>query len=139
MSDIVDISKLAKIDPAARSFLSCMSVGREVKDALEMIMPGLAPNEQKVMMAVVSFRIMGGMLPASLEMMRRLPMFEDMKPENIGIACDFLAHNGVLSVVMSEDQSESAFMWEALERLLMNAVTNANTSGLVGTDGARLY
>lgn len=136
--NVINLADKMKVDPEVRSFLTCIDVGREVKEALDIVLPNMTQNEQRVMVAVVSFRMMGGMLPASLELMRRLPIFQGVHPENIGIACDFLNTNGVLTVVF-DDGGEAAFVWEALERLMDQAVVNANTSGIVGTDGNRIF
>ncbi len=136
--NVVDLSKKFAVDPATRSFLAAISVGREISDALQLVMPGLTHNEQRVMTVLVSFRMMGGMLPCSLELLRRMPPFDGVHFENIRIACEALVENGVLSIVTGGDD-EMAFTWEALESLLTTAVTAANTSGLVDKDGNRIF
>lgn len=137
-AEIINLANRMATDRSARNFLATLSAGPEIRDALSVVLPSLAPNEQKVLVAVVAFRMMGAMLPASLEMMRRLPMFEGVHPENIGIACDFLVSNGVLEVVTPEGGDESAFYWPALEGLYTRALENADRSPLVGADGNRL-
>lgn len=137
--NIVNLAEKMALDLSARNFLAMLSAGPEIRDVLSVVLPQMAPNEQKALVAVVAFRMMGSMMPASLEMLRRLPMFEGVKPENIGIALDYLVANGVLEVITPEGSEWSAFMWASLERVTERAVQNANTTPIVGTDGKRLF
>lgn len=133
--NVVNLAERLAVDPTTRSAMAIMAAGAEITGILKEVLPTLAHREQKALLAVIAFRVMGGMLPASLEMLRRLPQFAGEHPENIGIAFDFLTGNGVLEVQVNEDETESAFYWPALERLIVNAIQAANTSPIVGADG----
>lgn len=137
--NIVNLAEKMALDLSARNFLAMLSAGPEIRDVLSVVLPQMSANEQKALVAVVAFRMMGSMMPASLEMLRRLPMFEGVHPENIGIALDYLVANDVLTVITPENSEWSAFMWEALERVTERAVQNANATPIVGTDGKRLF
>lgn len=137
--NIVNLAEKMALDLSARNFLAMLSAGPEIRDTLSVALPQMSSNEQKVLLAVVAFRMMGAMLPASLELMRRLPMFEGVHPENIAIAFDFLVANDVLTVITPEGGDSSAFMWPALERLTERAVQNANATPILGADGKRLF
>lgn len=135
---VINLAERIATDRSARNFLATLKASPEIHDVLSIAIPQMAPNEQKALIAVVAFRMMGAMLPASIELISRLPMFEGIKTENIGIAFDFLVTNGVLEVVTPEGGSESAFYWPSLEQLYVRALENADRPTLLGSDGNRL-
>ena len=94
-----------------------------------------AAVRRAALVCLVGFRMMGAMLPASLEMIRRLPPFEGIHPENIGIAFDYLVSNDVLEFIHDEKSGEGAFHWAALDRLVSAALAEADAPKLLGPDG----
>lgn len=135
MSNVTSLFDKAKTEKHAMNMLAALSAGPEARKALELVLPGMTDNQQRALVAVIAFRMMGGMLPASMELLRRLPQFEDVKPENIGIAFDALVSHGVLNVLHTEGEDASAsFVWMGFERLLEATVLNAHAPAETDSD-----
>lgn len=138
--NIVDIGERLAMSLDVRSMLTMLSVGQRITLALKAVMPGLSQPEQKFLCTLVSFRLMGGFLPASVEMITRLPMFASSGIDAghaIGVA-DRLCAGEIIEFMQDEKTGEGAFSWPALEKLIHVAITEADAPQLVTTDGKPL-
>ncbi len=133
--NILNLADRLNTDVSARNFLTLLAVGPKIRMQLQEVLSAMAPNEQKALVCLVGFRMMGAMLPASLEMIRRLPPFEGIHPENIGIAFDYLVSNDVLEFIHDDKSGEGAFHWASLDRLVSAALAEADAPKLLGPDG----
>lgn len=136
-ANIVDIGERLSVPMDIRGMLTILGVGARIAIALKAVLPGLTQPEQRFICTVVGFRIMGGMLPASVEMITRLPMFSGIDAGHVTGIANALCDNEILSVEAAGN--EMSFYWPALEKLIHVAITEADAPKVVGTDGNPLY
>ena len=136
MTNVVDISERLRMDETVRPFLTLLGAAPKVVDVLEGAFPNCSKDQQKALMAVVAWRIMGAQLPASVELLRRLPQMRGMHPETIQAAFMNLCEAGVL--VFQQHGDEGSFVWPALDQIVFVALNEADTPKLVTPDGDRL-
>ena len=139
--NVINLTDRLTTHEDVRSFLAIQSAGPEISEVLKAALPGLPKDQQRALVAIATWRMMGAFLPASIELLKRLPIMHGMHPENIGAQFSLLLDGGVIEIVQhnkGKEDEESAFVWPALERLVIRAVQDANGTKLVDTGGNRL-
>lgn len=139
--NVINLADRLTTHEDVRSFLAIQSAGPEIAEVLKAALPGLPKDQQRALVAIATWRMLGAFLPASIELLRRLPILNGMHPESIGAQFQLLLDGGVIEVVQHAEgtpDEESAFVWPALERLVIRAVQDANSSKIVGADGKSL-
>lgn len=134
--NIVDLSARLALHDAVRPFLTLLGAAPDVSEVLEGALPNITKDQQRALVAVVSWRIMGAELPASIELLRRLPILHGMHPETIQAAFHQLVDADVL--VFQQHGDEGGFAWPALDRIILIALNEAGASNIVDAHGQRL-
>jgi hypothetical protein len=132
MSNIIDLAARLALHESVRPFLTILSAAPEVAEAF----PHITKDQQRALLAVVSWRIMGAELPASIELLKRLPVLHGLHPESIQAAFMQLCEADVL--VFQQHGEEGSFVWPALDRIIFAALEEAKAPRIVGTDGSIL-
>lgn len=135
---VLELASRLATDPSCRQFVGSLKAGSGVADALEVLLPNLPHNEQRILCTVVAFRLMGTMMPASPELFAHLPLTHRISEQELFAAAQALVDGGVLETAESDDKTEMCFMWPSLERLIAAALAEQNAPRLVGPDGERL-
>lgn len=136
MSNVIDLSARLSLHESVRPFLTILGAAPAVSEVLEAALPGVTKEQQRALMAVVAWRIMGAELPASVELLKRLPCLHGMHPESIQAAFMQLADADVL--VFQKHGEEGGFVWPALDQIILIALQEADSAKLVDTSGQRL-
>ena len=136
MSNVVDLAARLALHESVRPFLTILGAAPAVADVLEGAFPHSTKEQQRALMAVVAWRIMGAELPASIELLKRLPCLHGLHEETIQAAYHQLVDAGVL--VFQQHGAEGGFVWPALDQIIFVALHEANASKLVDTEGNRL-
>ena len=136
MSNVVDLSARLALDPAARPFLILLGAAPAIAEVLEQAFPLVTKEQQRALVAVVAWRLQGAALPASIELLKRLPVMAGMHPESIQAAFHQLCDAHVLAFQAHGD--EGGFAWPALDQIMHIALQEADAAKLVDTSGNRL-
>lgn len=136
MSNVIDLSARLSLHESVRPFLTILGAAPAVSEVLEAALPGVTKEQQRALVAVVAWRIMGAELPASIELLRRLPVLHGLHPESIQAAYMQLCEAGVL--VFQTHGEEGGFAWPALDTVILAALQDADSSRLVDTSGNTL-
>lgn len=134
MTEIVDLAHRLAVTPEARHVLSLMKCGPAIERALAVVLPALPKLEQRALITVVAFRMMGSMLPANITLLERMPPLAGISAEEIMAAFQALVDQGILILATPQDQP-MAFYWPALERLVHDALRDYEAPAIVGLDG----
>lgn len=134
--NIIDLSARLRLHESVQPFLTILSAAPKVADIMEEALPALTKEQQRALLAVISWRIMGAELPASIELLRRLPVMHDMHPESIQAAFTQLCDANIL--VFQQHGEEGGFAWPALDLIITVALRDANAPKIVGIDGSKL-
>lgn len=135
---VVELASRLATDVQCRHFMASLKAGPGVAEALEVLLPNLPHNEQRILCTVVAFRLMGTMMPASPELFAHLPLTARISEPELFAAAEALVDGGVLETAENEDKTEMCFMWPSLERLIVQALADANAPRIVGADGERI-
>lgn len=138
MSNIIDLAARLALHESVRPFLTILSAAPDVADVLEESFPHITKDQQRALLAVVAWRIMGAMLPASAELLRRLPVLHGLHPESIQAAFHQLVDAGVLVFQSFNDSTEGGFVWPALDKIILMALSDATAPKIVGLDGDKI-
>lgn len=107
-------------------FCQVVKAGPGIAGILEEALPCRTKDQQKALVAVATWRLAGAALPASIELIKRMPMFTGMHPESIQAAFMQLADASVLEFrPYGEDGSEGAFTWPQLEAVIAASMKEA--------------
>ena len=136
MTNVVDLAARLKLHETVRPFLTLLEAAPKIGEVLEAVLPQVTKEQQRALMAVVAWRIMGAELPASIELLKRLPCLHGLHEETIQAAYHQLVDAGVL--VFQQHGAEGGFVWPALDQIIFVALHEANASKLVDTEGNRL-
>ena len=138
MTNVVDLAARLALHESVRPFLTILDAAPKVADVLEAVFPQVTKEQQRALLAVVAWRIMGAELPASVELLRRLPTLHRMHPESIQAAFHRLCDADIL--VFQQHGEEGGFLWPALDTIVFVALqeTHAPKTSLVGLDGEKL-
>ncbi len=138
MTNVVDLAARLALHESVRPFLTLLEASPKIGEVLEAVLPQVTKEQQRVLLAVVIWRLMGAQLPASIELLKRLPVLHGLHPESIQAALVQLHDADILAV--QQHGEESAFVWPALETVVFIALqeTHAPKSSLVGLDGEKL-
>lgn len=126
------------LDPSVRNALAILEIGPEIRMVLRTVLPKMSKYEQKCLIAVVGFRLLGGALPASPQLFKALPNLQNDHFENLGAAFQNLIETDVLSIEFNEDKTESVFQWPALEKMLLQQLDGMHGPRLVDLSGQRI-
>lgn len=133
MSNVIDLAARLALHESVRPFLTILSAAPEVAEVLEASFVHVTKEQQRALLAVVAWRIMGAELPASIELLKRLPVMHGMHPESIQAAFMQLCESDTL--VYQQHGEEGSFVWPALDRIIVAALQDANLPKIVGVDG----
>ena len=138
MTNVVDLAARLALHESVRPFLTILDAAPKVADVLEAVFPQVTKEQQRALLAVVAWRIMGAELPASIELLKRLPVLHGMHPESIQAALVQLHDADIIAV--QQHGEESAFTWPALDTIVYIALqeTHAPKTSIVGVDGEKL-
>lgn len=136
MSNVVDLAARLSLHDSVRPFLTILGAAPAVAEVLEQAFPHSSKEQQRALMAVVAWRIMGAELPASVELLKRLPVLHGLHAETIQAAFHQLVDAGVL--VFQQHGSEGGFAWPALDHIILVALQEADAAKLVDANGHRL-
>ena len=134
--NVIDIGERLKTDQKVRAMVSIIKAGPGIADALETVMPSLPQYEQRILGTVYAFRLMGAMMPASIELFAHTPLTASIQESHLTAAVQSLVDGGVL--VLEQQGDEACFMWPALERLVAQAILEQDAPKIVGIDGERI-
>lgn len=118
MSNVVNIASRLRLHETVQPFLTILSASPAVADVLELALPNCTKEQQRALLAVIAWRVMGAQLPASIELLKRLPVMHAMHEESIQAAFMQLCEAGVLVFQSHNDGHEGAFVWPALESII---------------------
>lgn len=136
---IIDLAKRFAVSPETRHVLACMKAAPDIELALSAVVPTLGRVEQRILITVVAFRMMGANLPAELTLIEHMPPMRGLSTSEIQDAFDGLVSGGTLMLAGGDGEEDmQSFYWPALERLVNDAVRNYEAPALVGLDGSRL-
>ena len=136
MTNIIDLAARLSLHETVKPFLTILGTAPAVAEVLEEAFPHSTKEQQRALMAVVAWRIMGAELPASIELLKRLPCLHGLHDETIQASFHQLVDAGVL--VFQQHGNEGGFIWPALDQIIFVALQEAGSSKLVGLDGNRL-
>ena len=138
MTNVVDIAARLKLHESVRPFLTLLEAAPKIGEVLEAVLPQVTKEQQRVLLAVVVWRLMNAELPASIELLKRLPVLHGMHPESIQAAFHQLCDADIL--VFQQHGEEGGFLWPALDTIVFVALqeTHAPKPSLVGLDGEKL-
>lgn len=135
-NNVIDLAARLSLHDSVRPFLTILGAAPGVAEILEEVLPKVTKEQQRALIAVVAWRIMGAQLPASIELLKRLPCLHGLHPESIQAAfmqlCD--AH----TLIFQQHGEEGGFVWPALDQIIQIALKEADSAKLVGLDGSRL-
>jgi hypothetical protein len=106
------------MDTTTRNYLMLLSVAPQLRQTLHATMTGLSIHQQKALLCILTFRMMGAVLPASIELLRRLPPFTSTHVDNIGAAFQSLVDKDIITVISNKTQTDTAFHWKELDRII---------------------
>lgn len=129
--NIIDLSTRLRLHESVMPLLTILSAAPSVSDVLEEVLPKCTKEHQRALLAVLSWRVMGAELPASIELLKRLPVMNGMHEESIQAAFMQLCEADVLVFQTYNDAKEGSFVWPALELILKVALEEANRPKLV--------
>ena len=135
-TNVIDLAARLSLHESVRPFLTLLGAAPAVGEVLEGAFPHSTKEQQRALMAVVAWRIMGAQLPASIELLKRLPCLHGLHDESIQAAFHQLVDAGVL--VFQQHGEEGGFAWPALDQIILIALQEADAAKLVGLDGNRL-
>jgi hypothetical protein len=136
MSNVVDLTERLNLHESVRPFLTIIDAGGKIAEILDAVFPALTKEQQRVMIALTAWRIMGAGMPASIELLRRLPPLHGMHPESIQAALTQLHDANIIAFQTHGD--EGFFAWPALDLVIEVALRDMHVSKIVGADGERL-
>ena len=138
MTNVVDLAARLKLHETVRPFLTLLEAAPKIGEVLEAVLPQVTKEQQRALLAVVVWRLMGAELPASIELLKRLPVLHGMHPESIQAAFHQLCDADIL--VFQQHGEEGGFLWPALDTIVFVALqeTHAPKTSLVGLDGEKL-
>lgn len=140
MSNVVDLSIAFSINKTAAAVLKRCALIGVMADDLQAILAPLKHNEQRLLTAIIAWRVEGGMaLPAS-DLLMKLPALQGLEWGSIQRTAEALADADVIDVVPVDQDKQGnvtavAFVWPALERLLEVADTRIFGTKLTDTSG----
>lgn len=141
--NVVDLSVQFAMNKTASAVLTRAAAVGSVADQLLPILSQLKHNEQRFLVAMICWRIEGGMaLPAS-DLLSKLPSLQGLEFGSIQSVAGDLAEAGVIEVVPTAGDDPAhptavGFIWPALERFLIVGTENVKGPRLTGLDGAPL-
>lgn len=134
---VTDIGEKMSMDQTTRNYVTLLSVAPQLRAKLQETISGLNVHQQKALLCIMTFRMMGAVLPASIELLRRLPPFVNTHPENIGAAFQSLADLGVITLISNATKTETAFHWQELDRIIEAELPRVASPD--GKDGQSLF
>lgn len=136
MAEIIDLAKRMAIAPETRHVLALMKAGPEVELALAAVVGSMGRVEQRALITVTAFRMMGAMVPIEITLLEHMPPLRGISDQEIMAALQKLVDTGVLMIAEpSETSPHGGFYWPALERLVSDALRYYETPAIVGIDG----
>ena len=138
MTNVVDLAARLALHESVRPFLTLLEASPKIGEVLEAVLPQVTKEQQRVLLAVVVWRLMNAELPASIELLKRLPVLHGMHPESIQAALIQLHDADIIAV--QQHGEESAFTWPALDAIVFIALQEASApkTSIVGVDGEKL-
>lgn len=127
--NVTSMAEYMGMDTTSRNYLMLLSVAPQLRQKLHETMRGLSIHQQKALLCIVTFRMMGAVLPASIEMLRRLPPFTSTHPENIMAAFQSLVDKGVIAVISNAAKTDTAFHWQELDRIIEAELPKVESPG----------
>lgn len=120
--NVIDIAARLRLHETVRPFLTILSAAPAVADVLELALPNCTKEQQRALLAIIAWRVMGAQLPASIELLKRLPVMAGLHEESIQAALMQLCEADVLVFQSYSDGREGAFVWPALEHIITVAL-----------------
>ncbi|HZX79899.1 MAG TPA: hypothetical protein VFE72_02960 [Lysobacter sp.] len=144
-SNITDLATRMATTQESRNFMALLAAGPDMRKYLADALPTLTHDEQRVMIAAAVWRFMGGMLPLSPELFKRLPtvrklaLDQDKLEDVLGSMVD----KGLLVIADIEHSNEdgitaSRLYAPPLEAVIQAALRDEMGPQLVGLDGRDL-
>lgn len=131
---VTDLSHRLALHDSARPFLVMLGAGPAIRNALRTVLAKLPKDQQRALMTVVAFRLMGGQLPANVTLLEHLPSLAGMHDQTIAAAFQMLVDGGILGVNQPKDEKDPAkrirsmtFYWPELEHLFGGALERENS------------
>lgn len=134
--NVVDIGSRLKLHETCHHFLAMLAIGPDLDKALRAVLPSLPKDQQRALLSLVAYRIMGAMLPAHMTLLQNLPPTRGLHDQTLAAAFQMMHEGGLIDVVTQGEAM--CFYWPALERLVVSAIERANTTPIVGADGRPL-
>jgi hypothetical protein len=94
--NILEIKRQFRLHDDAARLVAVLNFGAAFTTALRPELMKLDRYHQDILVAVFAFEIMGGHLPASMEMLKRLPPFTLLSDEMIEREIKFMCNTGYL-------------------------------------------
>lgn len=127
--NVIDLAARLALHESVRPFLTILGAAPAVAEILEGALTHITKEQQRALLAVVAWRIMGAELPASIELLRRLPVLNGLHPESIQAAFMQLCEADVL--VFQQHGDEGGFVWPALDRIIVMALQDMNAPKII--------
>lgn len=127
--NVIDLAARLALHESVRPFLTILGAAPAVAEILEGALTHITKEQQRALLAVVAWRIMGAELPASIELLRRLPVLNGLHPEGIQAAFMQLCEADVL--VFQQHGDEGGFVWPALDRIIVMALQDMNAPKII--------
>ena len=140
MSDAVvyDLGERLAIAPEVRRTLAVMRSSNEIEGALRPFVTKLPHAEQRALMTVVAFAVMGSALPANITLIERMPMVHGLGAKVLEDAFEELVEKGILEYREGSKSSAGYFHWTELEHLIGEAMEQYDAPAIIGLDGKNL-
>lgn len=140
MSNVVDLSIQFALNKTAASVLKRAKIIGAVADELTTILASLTHNEQRFLSAMIGWRIEGGHALPATDLLSHLPALHGLEFGSIQATAAGLADANVIEVVPTDQDEKGettrvAFVWPALERLLVAGEKRAEGPTLTDPNG----
>lgn len=94
--NVVDLTERLALTAASRRMFATMASGPELAQMMRPMLMKLSHDQQSAMLVVLTFIILGAPLPASLELLSRMPVFIGTPPAEIQAALEAMVDGGLL-------------------------------------------
>lgn len=135
---VYDLGERMAIAPAVRRTLAVMKSSNEIEEALRLYLTKLPHAEQRALMTVVAFAVMGSALPANITLIERMPMVHGLGAKVLEDAFEELVEKGILEYREGSKSSAGYFHWTELEHLIGEAMEQYDAPAIIGLDGSKL-
>lgn len=131
---ITELERQLATDSATAAILKQLKAAPALAELLEAALPLRSKMQQRALMLMAMWRLMGVPLPASIELITHTPMFAGQHPDTAQAPFHELVTAGVIQF----DELRGVFVWPALEGAVHAAAEAVDGPVIVDVGGRSL-